>query len=520
MFLIFVSFASFARNLGIAPIDADYESKIYNIYKNFHSQKLTSSQWSSLIFQREVNVYEVQKKDTLWDISKVLFDDSNYWPKLWSLNAFITNPHQIKEGNRLMLVQGTESEAPQIVIAPEGGEVSATLPPTSGGGESFLENGESSRESASSCSQNIDTILGRDGDLSRIYSREIQCSDVQNKLQERRKEDAAHLAENSDINLPQQMMQKLGRFPKSLPPLRLYLYPDIDLSGLVKERSSNINLVERYHVERSDMNSIGKVRDFDFVPIRGSEIILELDIPANVGDRYTLIRPLKKLRARNFFIRGPLGYEVYVAGTVRITGPVRNESGFYFAEIENLYNPIRVNYDVVESNPQYFDFEAPVRWGSGSAQIVGASQDQSHSFLMLHSFIYLNRGRADGVMSGDSLQIWAHPRFHKKPSKKPLGNVLVVHSSDRFSTGFVTQLISQAHIGDYLRPYGGDGFISEETEDVYDYEELESFENEEDDSGDGFEGDFEEEFEGDSEEEFGSEPLSEGFDEEGRRRIF
>ena len=460
-FLILFSFQSFAENLGVAPIDPEYESRFYNIYKNFHSRRLTSNQWRDLISQRSVDVYTVQKKDTLWDISRVLFGDSNYWPKLWSLNAYITNPHQINEGYRLVVVQGTESGGPQAILTTS----KEPLP----GGESLVT--ATSSSSSSSCSQDLNLILNRQGALTQVYSQEIKCSDIQRKLADRREEDALHVSENLVTNIPQQGQQQMGSFPESLPPLQLYLYPD-DFSGLTRERYPAPNLVERYLVDRSDIRSVGKVHDFDFVPIKGSEVILSLDVPAQVGSRYTLIRPVKRLPSPSLFIRGPLGYEVQLTATVRVTAPVANESGLFFAVVENLFSPIRANYDVIEMNLQYFDFEAPIRWGSGSAQIVGLSRDQSYKSLKLHDFVYLNRGRGDGINQGDTLNIWGNPRFHTKTPKKPLGKILIVHSSDRFSTGFVTELEYASYVGDYVRPPSSVGFISEENEDIYEEEDF------------------------------------------------
>ena len=47
--------------------------------------------------------YVIQRGDTLWDLSGKFLDSPWYWPKLWSYNPQIENPHWIYPGNPLRL---------------------------------------------------------------------------------------------------------------------------------------------------------------------------------------------------------------------------------------------------------------------------------------------------------------------------------------------------------------------------------------------------------------------------------
>ncbi len=58
--------------------------------------------------------YIIQPGDTLWDISSRLLNSPWYWPKLWSYNPYISNPHWIYPGNELRLTPGGE-EMPALV---------------------------------------------------------------------------------------------------------------------------------------------------------------------------------------------------------------------------------------------------------------------------------------------------------------------------------------------------------------------------------------------------------------------
>ncbi len=71
--------------------------------------------------------YVIQRGDTLWDLSGKFLDSPWYWPKLWSYNPQIENPHWIYPGNPLRLAPAgaeapvrvaTAASVPDDVAAP------------------------------------------------------------------------------------------------------------------------------------------------------------------------------------------------------------------------------------------------------------------------------------------------------------------------------------------------------------------------------------------------------------------
>jgi len=71
-------------------------------------------------------LHVVRSGDTLWDVCWFYFNDPWQWPKIWSYNAQITNPHWIYPGDLVRLLpRGVFSQEP-AVPDPEGGTGTGT----------------------------------------------------------------------------------------------------------------------------------------------------------------------------------------------------------------------------------------------------------------------------------------------------------------------------------------------------------------------------------------------------------
>lgn len=78
--------------------------------------------------------YTIQEGDTLFDICDQLLDEPEYWPKLWSLNPEIRNPHFIWPGMVLRFYPGDDALPPYLEIEDE-----ETLEPVMVEGEYLVE---------------------------------------------------------------------------------------------------------------------------------------------------------------------------------------------------------------------------------------------------------------------------------------------------------------------------------------------------------------------------------------------
>ena len=54
----------------------------------------------------QTRTHVVVRGDTLWDICEKYYGDPELWPKLWEMNPFVTNPHLLKPGDVITLLEG------------------------------------------------------------------------------------------------------------------------------------------------------------------------------------------------------------------------------------------------------------------------------------------------------------------------------------------------------------------------------------------------------------------------------
>jgi LysM repeat protein len=66
--------------------------------------------------------YTVKKGDTLWSICEKYYGDPNLWPKLWEMNPFVTNPHLLKPGDVLTLMEKEDIYKKKAIAEKPSGE--------------------------------------------------------------------------------------------------------------------------------------------------------------------------------------------------------------------------------------------------------------------------------------------------------------------------------------------------------------------------------------------------------------
>ncbi len=64
------------------------------------------------------STHKVQRGDTLWSICEKYYGDSTLWPKLWEMNPFVTNPHLLKPGDLITLIEKEDMAKKKVAERP------------------------------------------------------------------------------------------------------------------------------------------------------------------------------------------------------------------------------------------------------------------------------------------------------------------------------------------------------------------------------------------------------------------
>jgi hypothetical protein len=86
-----------------------------------HLKPISDEEWKAAAGERISENYLIIAGDTLFDISKRLFGDARYWPKLYALNNdTITNPHLIRPGKGVRFMPGSGTSLPAVALTSDG----------------------------------------------------------------------------------------------------------------------------------------------------------------------------------------------------------------------------------------------------------------------------------------------------------------------------------------------------------------------------------------------------------------
>jgi nucleoid-associated protein YgaU len=91
------------------------ERDLLSVAKNIQGQ-ISDNEWNEVATASKVDSYTVVKNDWLFKISKKVFGSGFYYPKIWSINSYITNPHFIEPGMVLSFTTGSGANPPQVKL--------------------------------------------------------------------------------------------------------------------------------------------------------------------------------------------------------------------------------------------------------------------------------------------------------------------------------------------------------------------------------------------------------------------
>jgi hypothetical protein len=360
------------------------------------------------------DTYTVKPGDTLWDLSGRFLNNPWYWPKIWSYNPEITNPHWIYPGNLLKFFPSAE-EAPTRVEPVGPGTPVAT------GGEAPKAEEEAAVAEAE---EEIEPVKELE-DLSR--------GDIKAPVEQ---------TDEVAVTGP----YKIGAVPSKHGFVRHETFVtsgELAESGRIKaafEEKQMLSMLDKVYVQFENPSAV------------------------KVGETYVIYRTEREIRRPGS--REVLGYQSNVIGSAKITAV---QDGAVTATIVQSLDTIERGALLGPWTQKFF---RPIERRPNRQAVDGtvfAAHLETVTNLGENHVVFVDKGEKDGVQEGNVFSVLrSGDQYATKPDRatwderlpvEHIGDLLVVDVKENASTALVLKSLKEVMIGDrvQMRPEAGSG---------------------------------------------------------------
>lgn len=408
------------------------ERDLLAIAQNIQGQ-ISDTEWSEVATAAKTDTYTVVKDDWLFKISKKLFGTGFFYPKIWSLNSYITNPHYIEPGMILSFTTGSGSMAPQVKLgAFTDGELNSAPGSSGTGNPADLANfGDDAKPKWLDEKRNLE-----DQGIYFQYASEETMDD---------------LAKAGE--------QALNREYESYEPPRsdfdVIVPSNYDASGFDKNSRVYFSVKEGYYLSTfvstnivQDFGSITDGIDENIFFTRTNRAFVQFDGSMNAlpGDKFSVYTSLGKATHPN---SDREGYKYAIVAQVKLIRKIRDKWEIEFTEVSGT--PQRGDR-ITAYTPKIERITKTFNSRLIEAGIL-SSYHPNQTLLSFGDVLYLDRGRADGVEMGNVFEVYG---FKDRGTKQNItdqptyktGELTVITLTDNFATVLVTATVKDFYLGD------------------------------------------------------------------------
>ncbi len=420
-------------------VNSDLERRLYNMFVRAGAP-VSDEKWATVLGTHASEVYKIQAGDTLWEISETFFADGGFWPKLWSENGAIENPHVIVPGKIVKFVAGTESDAPSLSVV-------EAKPDTKVSAEVQVEESSSSTSSDSVGAGAIN-VAGNKNVFVEKSNKSIQASSVV--------DDAEMVIERPEIPPP----PPRSRFLATIPPSFISPIPvseaKFDSTGLsvIKGRAQTEHgrAVIPYYVSETEPEGIGTVSEIEASELMASDmqyVLLRLQKKVEIGTHLmtaVVKRPVE-------FRKKKMAEMIEVGGEVEVTELLSADENVYRALVLRSVNAVaRGSLVLTEALPET-DYSVNGRRVDVETTVIGGEFDERKTLHGSGALIYLDGGSDKGLQPGDLLAIRASRESRLGAStygsiRTAVGVAKIVRTEKSVATAVIVDMQDRIESGD------------------------------------------------------------------------
>lgn len=425
------------ENIEIFDVGEE-EKKLLEVAK-YVQYKIKDDDWNEIMSSGKIDKYTVAEGEYLWKISQHLFGTGFYYSKIWSLNPYITNPHQIEPGMVLMFNRGDDLNMPYISVS--------SFENDSGKGQMRENLGGEKGEYIFDFSQFGDESMPH---WVKEKKKLMENGHYFQFATEKTYEDLKVLGTASLIDEYQNYTPPITRFSSAIDTDKY------DETGFSKESKVNYNFKEGLSL--STFISTNLVQDLGEIDsaIRPDSIISDHDhifvrfnsgVKVVVGDFYSVYTPLGEVDHK---MSDRSGKKYVIAGEIKV-----------LKKMDDLWECLVTDSVSVISRRDRLTVHTPplnkIITTFNTRNIEAVIVDSYNPGVLSASYgdvVYIDRGRADGVEIGNVFELFS---FHdqltdRKISRDPafkIGEITVITLTDNFATVLITQSSQEIPIGSF-----------------------------------------------------------------------
>jgi nucleoid-associated protein YgaU len=420
------------------------EKELLSLSQNIQGQ-ITDGEWSEVATATKVSTYTVAKNDWLFKISKKLFGSGFYYPKIWSLNSFITNPHFIEPGMILSFTTGSSSEAPEVKLGSfSAEEMNASPGSTSLDPEDFRNYGD-------------DAEPGWIDEKSRLEKQGIHFQ----YSSEDTLEDLTNLGEKS-------LNKEYENYEPPKPDFDVVLPKNYDELGFDKNSRIFYSIREGFYLSTflstnivQDFGSITDGLDTNTIFDKTDRAYASFDDTMNLlpGDKFSVYSSGGKISQTN---SDREGYQYSILGQIQLIRKIRNKWEIEFLDVSGT--PKRGDR-ITTYTPKIERITKTYNSRTIEAGIM-SSFEANQSIISFGDVVYLDRGRADGVEMGNVFEVYGfkdrvtNRNITDQPTYK-VGELTVITLTDNFSTAIVSDSTRDFYAGDLAITKSKEAYLSQ-----------------------------------------------------------
>ena len=418
---------------GPAVFDVGKEERdLLAVAQNIQGQ-ISDTEWNEVATATKVDSYTVVKDDWLFKISKKVFGSGFFYPKIWSINSYITNPHFIEPGMVLSFTTGSGANPPQVKL----GEFSK---------------GELDAIPGSVGTTNANDLANFGEDAKPKWLDEKNDMENQGIYFQ-------YASEETMDDLNKASEQALNREYENYQPPRsdfdVIMPSNYDKLGFDKNSKIVYSFKEGFYL--STFVSTNIVQDFGEITNGPDENIFftigdtayvkfDASINALPGDKFSVYSSLGKASNPN---SDREGYKYVVVGQIKLIRKIKDKWQVEFIEVAGT--PQRGDR-ITTYTPKLDRITTTYNSRLVEAAIL-SSFSPMQAILSFGDVIYLDRGRADGVEMGNVFEVYGFKdrlmdeNITDQPTYKT-GELTVITLTDNFATVIVSKTIKDFRVGD------------------------------------------------------------------------